>query len=170
MASTSAAEFDSFVSARSATLYRTAVLLCGGDTAAAADAVQETMLDIWRRWPRVQAMERADGYAHKVLVTHVLRGRRRTMRLVVTEEVPDTSAVDLANGTIDRHDLWTVVRQLPPKQRAVVVLRFYEDMTEAQVAHLLDISVGTVKSHTSRALEAMRQHLPANYTSGGAHA
>jgi RNA polymerase sigma-70 factor (sigma-E family) len=169
VASGSAAEFDRFVGARSAALYRSAVLLCGGDSAAAADALQETMLDLWRRWPRVRAMERAEGYAHRILVTQVLRGHRRTRRLVVTDEVPDVPAVDITSIAVDRHDLWTVVRRLPPMQRAVVVLRFYEDLTEAQVAHVLDISVGTVKSHTSRALGAMRQHMPEQYASGGAH-
>jgi RNA polymerase sigma-70 factor (sigma-E family) len=165
----SAADFDRFVSARSPALYRTATLLCGGDSAAAADAVQDTMVDLWRRWPRVQAMERADGYAYRILVTQVLRGRRREMRLVVTHEVPEQPAADATTVAVDRHDLWSVVRRLPPMQRAVVVLRFYEDMTEAQVAHVLDISVGTVKSHTSRALTAMRQRMPEQYASGGAH-
>lgn len=163
-----AAEFDDFVAARSAALYRTATLLCGGDRASAADAVQDTMLDVWRRWPRVRTMERADGYAYRILVTNVLRGKRRTLRLVVTDSVPEVAGADPAESSADRHALWGVLRGLPPMQRAVVVLRFYEDMTEAQVAALLDISIGTVKSHGSRALAAMRQRLPQQYANGGA--
>src|SRR5205823_8164162 len=115
-----------------------------------------------------RAMERADGYAHRILVTQVLRGRRRTARLVVTSELPDVATDDI-HSSADRQDLWDVVRGLPAMQRAVVVLRFYEDMTEAQVADVLDISVGTVKSHASRALSSMRARMPNDYAQGGAH-
>jgi RNA polymerase sigma-70 factor (sigma-E family) len=169
MAPADAAEFDAFVAARSAVLFRTAVLLCGGDRAAAADAVQDTMLEVWRRWRRIRVMERADGYAHRILVTHALRGRRRTMRLVVTDEPPDLPSVGTATATDERHDLMEVLRRLPPMQRAVVVLRYYEDLSEAQTAHLLDISVGTVKSHASRALTSLRLRLPESYATGGGH-
>jgi len=70
-------DFDLFVAARSVPLYRTALLMCAGDRATAADAVQTTMVEIWRRWPRVRAMERADAYAKRVLVTSILRDLRR---------------------------------------------------------------------------------------------
>jgi RNA polymerase sigma-70 factor (sigma-E family) len=160
-------DFDLFVAARSASLYRTALLMCAGDRATAADVVQTTMLDIWRRWPRVRAMERADAYAKQVLVTNVLRDRRRRpAQLVVVADPPervDAEPLDVAA----RHDLWAVVRELPRMQRAVVVLRYYEDLTEVQTADALGISVGTVKSHCSRALEAMRRVLPHEYLSGG---
>jgi RNA polymerase sigma-70 factor (sigma-E family) len=166
MGGTAEREFDLFVTARSAPLYRTAVLLCAGDSAAAADAVQTTMLEIWRRWPRIRAMERADSYAHRILVTSVLRERRRQSGDVVMHEPPELPAPDLTD-LADRHDLWAVVRELPRMQRAVVVLRFYEDMTETQTAEALGIGVGTVKSHGSRALAAMRDALPREYLTGG---
>jgi RNA polymerase sigma factor (sigma-70 family) len=125
------------------------------------------MVDIWRRWPRVRAMERADAYAKRVLVTNVLRDRRRRpSHVVVVADPPkrmDTEQLDVPA----RHDLWAVVRDLPRMQRAVVVLRYYEDLTEAQTAEALGIGVGTVKSHGSRALEAMRRALPHEYLSGG---
>lgn len=164
---TAEAEFDGFVAARSVALFRTAVLLCGGDHAAAADAVQDTMLEVWRRWRRIREMERADGYAHRILVTQALRGRRRTARLVVTDVPPEPAAMDPSTSSNDRHDLMAVLRRLPPMQRAVLVLRYYEDLTEAQTADLLDISVGTVKSHASRALAALRVRLPQEYAGGG---
>lgn len=165
---TAEAEFDGFVAARSAALFRTAVLLCGGDHAAAADAVQDTMLEVWRRWRRIRVMERADGYAYRILVTQVLRCRRRNLRLVVTDDPPELPpAASVAAD--ERHDLMAQLRRLPPMQRAIIVLRYYEDLSEAQTAHLLDISVGTVKSHTSRALAALRTRLPQTYATGGGH-
>src|SRR5436305_13812393 len=99
-------EFDLFVAALSVPLYRTALLMCAGDSASAADAVQTTMVEIWRRWPRVRAMERADAYAKRVLVTSVLRERRgrRADVVVVAEppERPNPEPLDLPA----RHDLW----------------------------------------------------------------
>lgn len=166
MRARSEADFDLFVAARSVPLYRTALLMCAGDSATAADAVQTTMVEIWRRWPRVRAMERADAYAKKILVTSVLRDRRRNpSHLVVVPELPDRAA-DIADLPA-RHDLWSVVRELPRMQRAVVVLRYYEDLTEAQTADALGIGIGTVKSHCSRALETLRRALPQEYLTGG---
>ena len=159
-------EFDLFVAARSVPLYRTALLMCAGDRASAADAVQTTMVEIWRRWPRVRAMERADAYAKRVLVTTILRERRRPAHLTVVAELPEQPAAG-HHDVPTRHDLWSIVRELPRMQRAVVVLRYYEDLTEAQTADALGIGVGTVKSHCSRALEAMRRTLPAGYLTGG---
>ena len=162
-------EFDAFVAARSGPLFRTATLLTGGDAAAASDAVQNTMLELWRRWARVRTMERADGYAYRVLATQVLRGQRGALKLVPTETVPEQPVDDIAATTAVRSDMWSVVRSLPSVQRAVVVLRFYEDMTEAQTAEALDISIGTVKSHTSRALATLRRILGEQLAAGGAH-
>jgi len=161
-------DFDLFVAARSVPLYRTALLLCAGDRATAADVVQTTMVEIWRRWPRVRAMERADAYAKKVLVTSVLRDRRRhSAQLVVVPEPPDLAAAVDPIDFSARHDLWSIVRELPRMPRAVVVLRYYEDLTEAQTADALGIGIGTVKSHCSRALDAMRRSLPQEYLTGG---
>ena len=162
-------EFDAYAAARSASLYRTAVLLLGGDAAGAADAVQNTMLELWRRWPRVRTMERADGYAHKVLVTQVLRSRRGAVRLVPTLTIPDRPVEDVAVAAGLRSEMWEAVRTLPPVQRAVVVLRFYEDLTEAQTADALGIAVGTVKSHSARALTSLRAALGVEFASGGSH-
>jgi RNA polymerase sigma-70 factor (sigma-E family) len=162
-------DFDAFVAARSGPLFRTATLLTGGDTAAAADAVQNTMLELWRRWTRVRTMDRADGYAYRVLATQVLRGQRGALKLVPTETVPEQPIDDIATTAATRSDMWSVVRTLPSVQRAVVVLRFYEDMTEAQTADALDISIGTVKSHTSRALATLRRVLGEQLTAGGSH-
>jgi RNA polymerase sigma-70 factor (sigma-E family) len=160
-------DFDLFVAARSAPLYRTALLMCAGDSASAADAVQTTMVEIWRRWPRVRAMERADAYAKRVLMTSILRDRRRRpSHVVVVAEPPERGQAEPPDLPM-RHDVWAVVRELPPMQRAVVVLRYYEDLTETQTADALGISVGTVKSHCSRALDAMRRVLPHEYLSGG---
>ena len=127
------------------------------------------MLELWRRWARVRTMERADGYAYRVLTTQVLRGQRGALKLVPTEVVPEQPTDDIAAATAIRSDMWSVVRSLPSVQRAVVVLRFYEDMTEAQTADALGISVGTVTSHTSRALATLRRILGEQVSAGGAH-
>lgn len=161
-------EFDAFVAARSASLYRTAVLLTAGDAATAADVVQNTMIELWRRWPRVRAMEKADGYAHTVLARQVLRGRRGALRLVPTATLPDVPLPDHAATNSERWEMWPRICALPPVQRAVIVLRYYEDMTEVQTADVLGISVGTVKSHTSRALATLRRTIDGPITTGGA--
>ncbi|MDQ1685555.1 MAG: hypothetical protein QOC82_2292 [Frankiaceae bacterium] len=160
-------DFDRFVAARSVPLYRTALLMYGGDRASAADAVQTTMVELWRRWPRVRAMERADAYAKRVLMTSVLRDRRQQPASVVAVAEPPERIDPRPHDPAMRHDLLAVIRELPRMQRAVVVLRYYEDLTEAQTAETLGISVGTVKSHCSRALETMRRALPHEYLSGG---
>jgi RNA polymerase sigma-70 factor (sigma-E family) len=147
--------FDDFVAARGQALQRTAYLLTG-DWGLAEDLLQTALSRVYPRWSRIQ-LDDPEGYVRKALVnTWSSWWRRKWRGETPTEQLPDAEAPD-AYGEADRRDAVRVaLRRLPPKQRAVVVLRFHEDMTEAQVAAVLGISVGTVKSQAARALAKLR--------------
>jgi RNA polymerase sigma-70 factor (sigma-E family) len=148
------AAFREFVTARSAALLRTAYLLTG-DRGLAEDAVQSMFGHVYLRWTRIRASEATDAYCRKALVREVSSWhRRRRVHHVLTAEVPEqTTNTDQPDTT---EDLRTALVSLSPRQRAVVVLRFYDDMSEADVADALGISRGSVKQHTHRALAALR--------------
>ena len=147
-------DFDSYVAARSAALRRLAVLLTGDD-GHADDAVQSALLSAWRRWDRISRLDNVDAYVRTVLVNAVRTARRGKLREVVGA-APDAATHERADAIVDRDPMWRALRRLPPKQRAVVVLRFYEDLTEAQTADALGCHIGTVKKYTARALDTLR--------------
>jgi RNA polymerase sigma-70 factor (sigma-E family) len=159
-ASTRDAEFEAYMAARQPSLLRTAYLLTG-DRHAAEDLVQTALAKLYLSWDKVQRRELLDGYVRRIMVNenNSLWRRAWKRREVTTDAVPDHAQV------LDRHDhgersaLWEFVQTLPRKQRAVIVLRYYEDLTEAEVAEILGISVGTVKSQASRALASMRERV-----------
>ena len=154
-------EFREFVAARSAALLRTAYLLAG-DWATAEDLLQTALTKTYLAWKRLGEIEAVEPYARRVLVnTATSWWRRRWHGERPTEILPERAAPDQIDEQLERDALWRHVKALPARQRAVLVLRFYEDMTEAQTAALLDISTGTVKSQTSRALNTLRQRLGA---------
>jgi RNA polymerase sigma-70 factor (sigma-E family) len=154
-------EFRDFVTARSAALLRTAFLLAG-DWATAEDLLQTALTKTYLAWKRLGQIEAIEPYARRVLVnTATSWWRRRWHGERPTEFVPERAAPDRLDEQLERDALWRHVKALPARQRAVLVLRFYEDMSEAQTAALLNISAGTVKSQTSRALGTLRQRLAA---------
>jgi RNA polymerase sigma-70 factor (sigma-E family) len=154
-------EFREFVAARSAALLRTAYLLAG-DWATAEDLLQTALTKTYLAWKRLGEIEAVEPYARRVLVnTATSWWRRRWHGERPTEVLPERPAPDRLEEHLERDALWRHVKALPARQRAVLVLRFYEDMSEAQTAALLGISVGTVKSQTSRALGSLRQRLAA---------
>jgi RNA polymerase sigma-70 factor (sigma-E family) len=154
-------EFREFVAARSAALLRTAYLLAG-DWATAEDLLQTALTKTYLAWKRLGEIEAVEPYARRVLVnTATSWWRRRWHGERPTEILPERAAPDQIEEQLERDALWRHVKALPARQRAVLVLRFYEDLTEAQTAALLDISTGTVKSQTSRALNTLRQRLGA---------
>ncbi|HYN93311.1 MAG TPA: SigE family RNA polymerase sigma factor, partial [Pilimelia sp.] len=154
-------EFRDFVAARSAALLRTAYLLAG-DWATAEDLLQTALTKTYLAWKRLGEIEAVEPYARRVLVnTATSWWRRRWHGERPTEVLPERPAPDRLDEQLERDALWRHVKSLPARQRAVLVLRFYEDMSEAQTAALLSISVGTVKSQTSRALGTLRQRLAA---------
>jgi RNA polymerase sigma-70 factor (ECF subfamily) len=152
-------EFREFVSARSPALLRTAYLLAG-DWATAEDLLQTALTKTYLAWKRLGRIEAVEPYARRVLVnTATSWWRRRWHGERPTEVLPERPAPDQFEEQLERDALWRHVRSLPARQRAILVLRFYEDMSEAQAAAMLNISPGTVKSQTSRALATLRRRL-----------
>ena len=146
-------DFDGFVAARSNRLMGTAVLLTQ-DRPLAEDLLQTALAKAWFAWSRIDG--NPEPYVRKILVnTYTSWWRRRWNGEVPTEELPEHP--DVAGGTShERLDLREALRRLPKRQRAVVVLRYYEDLSELEVAGLLECSVGTVKSQASKALAKLR--------------
>ncbi|MEV4655219.1 SigE family RNA polymerase sigma factor [Micromonospora sp. NPDC049301] len=154
-------EFREFVAARSAALLRTAYLLTG-DWATAEDLLQTALTKTYLAWKRLGGIEAVEPYARRVLVnTSTSWWRRRWHGERPTEVLPERAGVDEIERQLDRDLLWRHLRELPSRQRAVLVLRYYEDMSEAQTAAMLDISPGTVKSQASRALSTLRRRMGA---------
>ncbi|MFI7280104.1 SigE family RNA polymerase sigma factor [Micromonospora chersina] len=152
-------EFRDFVAARSGALLRTAYLLAG-DWATAEDLLQTALTKTYLAWKRLGGIDALEPYARRVLVnTSTSWWRRRWHGERPTEVLPERAGVDEIEQQLDRDALWRHLQALPARQRAVLVLRFYEDMSEAQTAALLEISPGTVKSQTSRALNTLRRRL-----------
>ncbi|TCB99699.1 SigE family RNA polymerase sigma factor [Micromonospora zingiberis] len=155
-------EFRDFVTARSGALLRTAYLLTG-DWGTAEDLLQTALTKTYLAWKRLGGIEAIEPYARRVMVnTSTSWWRRRWHGERPTEVLPERAAADEIEQQLDRDVLWRHLRALPARQRAVLVLRFYEDMSEAQTAALLDISTGTVKSQTSRALATLRRRIGAD--------
>ena len=140
---------------------RVAVLLTG-DWHAAEDLVQASLVKLYQAWPRMDLVDGApDAYLRRVIVnTHRSWWRARWRRETPVAELPDSGARDDAT---ERHALASLIRQalleLPRKQRAVVVLRYLEDLPDAEVASLLGCSPGTVRTHAHRGLRALRARL-----------
>ncbi|MGH3443943.1 MAG: SigE family RNA polymerase sigma factor [Nocardioidaceae bacterium] len=155
------AAFESWLVAREPALQRTAHLLTG-DVHTAQDLVQNTLAKLYLSWDRLRGIENADAYARRILLNEHRTAWRRPVRRreQVVGEVPDRPAPDQPEYDGRREAVWRFVCSLPPKQRAVVVLRFYEQLTEPEIADLMGISLGTVKSQSSRALAALRAQLP----------
>ena len=149
-----AVAFDDFVGARSSALLRTAYLLTR-DHALAEDLLQTALTKAWFAWARI---ERApEAYVRKVLVnTYATWWRRRWNGERATDTLPDAGVSDRADASAESHDLWSAMERLPRRQRAVVVLRYFEDLSESETAALLGCSVGTVKSQASKALAKLR--------------
>jgi RNA polymerase sigma-70 factor (sigma-E family) len=147
-------DFDDFVAARSTRLLRTAYLLTR-DRGQAEDLLQTALSKAWFAWGRIDADP--EPYVRRILVTtYASWWRRKWNGEQPSETLLDTPAPGPADRSEERHDLWTAMGRLPRRQRAVVVLRFFEDLTEAQTAAVLDCSVGTVKSQTAKALAKLR--------------
>jgi RNA polymerase sigma-70 factor (sigma-E family) len=154
------ADFESWMVARQGRLLRTAYLLTG-DVHAAEDLVQTALAKLYLAWDRVSDAPSIDAYARKIMVNEHTSMWRRLWRH--RETVSDTSTYDVPVSS-PQYDgvsaaLWEAVRALPERQRAVVVLRYYEQLSERETADALGVTVGTVKSQASRALDTLRVHL-----------
>jgi RNA polymerase sigma-70 factor (sigma-E family) len=154
------ASFDAFVRARTPALSRVAYLLTG-DHHLAEDLVQQTLLRVVPRWSRVVAAGDPEAYVRRVLYhEHVSRWRRVRRRVDVPVEPREQPSADHSDGVVAAVAVQRALARLAPGQRAVLVLRFFEDLTEAQTAEVLDIRVGTVKSQVRDALARLRALAP----------
>ncbi len=149
--------FREFVALRSRSLLRTAWLLTG-DWHTAQDLVQTALAKTWPRWGRLTRQDQPELYVRRVMVnTYATWWRRKWRGEVPSETLADDAATGDLYGDVDlRETVQAALASLPRRQRAAVVLRYFDDLTEAQAADVLGCSVGTVKSQTSRALAKLR--------------
>lgn len=157
------AEFTEYLAARQAALLRTAYLVCG-DRHQAEDVLQTALAKLYLSWDKVRDRGALDAYVRRIVVNETTSAWRRPWhrRERVTDVLPETAAHHDAYDEGQSAALWDVVRSLPPRARAVVVLRYYEQLTEAETAQTLGISTGTVKSQCSRAMTLLRERTPAH--------
>ena len=155
------ADFTAYLRARQGALLRTAYLLTG-DVHTAEDVLQTSLAKLYLAWERVRERGATDAYVRRIMVNETTslwrRGWKRREHVAdgVPEPPPQLDAYDEGLGA----EVWDLVQSLPRRARAVVVLRYYEQLTEAEVADTLGISVGTVKSQCSRSLAALRERTP----------
>ncbi|WP_020386878.1 SigE family RNA polymerase sigma factor [Kribbella catacumbae] len=154
-------EYIDFVTHHANALCRTAYLLCG-DWRRAEDATQEALIRMYRLWPRMQNQPGLKAYARKVVVTTTLEAlRRKSSREVVSDSSQFLATADPADP-LGRLESRMVIREalagLPPRQRACVVLRYFDQLSVEETADALGVRPGTVKSQTLRALDKLRAH------------
>ena len=152
-------EFREWAQARRTALRRTAFLLCG-DWHLADDLTQTTLTKMYAAWPRIRALDGPDAYVKRVLVNAYLDSRRRPWRREhSTEVLPESALRDRTDDVLDRQVVLEAMSQLPLRQRAVMVLRYWEDMNIEQTAAALGCSTGTIKSQTAKAQQHLRRLL-----------
>jgi RNA polymerase sigma-70 factor (sigma-E family) len=154
-------EFADFALARAGALQRAAYLLVG-DAQLAQDLVQEALTKTYVAWPRLRDPHNAEAYCRKAITTTAISWYRRKgwHNERPTEHLPEVAGVAGPESSVTERDaVWRALQQLPPRQRAALVLRFYEDLTEAQTAEAMGCAVGTVKSQVSAALTKLRERL-----------
>jgi len=156
------ADFTVFVAASSRRLLRTAFLITG-DSDSAQDLLQTALERAYLRWGRIRRRELPEAYVRRVMVNAAIDSWRAT-RALRTVRLDESHLPALADPTLygmaARDALLACVRELPVRQRAVLVLRYFDDLTETETARVLGCSVGTVKSQHARALARLRQLLP----------
>jgi RNA polymerase sigma-70 factor (sigma-E family) len=153
-----------FIAARSGALLRSAYLLVG-DRAQAEDLLQTVLIKTYLAWPRLRDRGALEGYVRRALATTAIswwRGRRFRERS--TDVLPERVGDDPFDPQVERDAMWAHLQALPVRQRAVLVLRYYEGLSEAEIAETLGVSPGTVKSHASRALATLRARLESEST------
>jgi RNA polymerase sigma-70 factor (sigma-E family) len=144
-------DFDEFVRARGDALLRYGYVL-SGNSEDAADLVQEALARLGDAWTRVRNKDDPEGYVRTTMVRLHIRSWRRRRRESLVATVPDHGAHDRYGDA----DLWAELQRLPRRQRAVLVLRYYEDLSDQEIADLLGVSRGTVRSQAARALDKLR--------------
>ncbi|WUN35889.1 SigE family RNA polymerase sigma factor [Kitasatospora sp. NBC_00315] len=164
-------EFTAYVRERRASLYATAYHLTG-DRYEAEDLLQSALFSTYRAWGRITDKAAVGGYLRRTMTNlHISAWRRRKLNEYPTEELPEAVGdTDAMGGTELRAVLWQALAKLPENQRTMLVLRYYEGKTDPEIADVLGISVGTVKSSIWRALRRLRDDEHLNRTGDTAHA
>jgi len=156
MRSENEAEYADYLRARLPRLHRTAYLLCG-DAHRAEDVVQATALNLYLKWERIRAVDNVDGYVHRMLVREFFGQQRLGWARVLLTNRPPERVVAPTSSVEERDAITTALARLAPGQRAVLVLRFFCDLSIEATAAALNCSAGNVKSQTARGLTAMRR-------------
>lgn len=146
--------FEQYASRRLPVLLGTARAICA-DPALAEDLVQDVLIKLHARWSVIGSMEAPDAYVRRMLVNEYLSWRRKWLRRRPAVRA-DEAGPDFAAEQADRAELLDEVRRLPARQRAVIGLRYYADLSDAEIAELLGCSQSTVRVHAARALKALR--------------
>jgi RNA polymerase sigma-70 factor (sigma-E family) len=150
--------FTEFVGQRQRDLLRFAMVLVGGDAQRAGDIVGDVLTNAYEAWDRIGAVDHPYAYVRRMIVNEYLSWRSRLSRTTLRGDLEPYAApvADLASALAVRADLISRLRTLPRRQRAAVALRYFEDLTHAQIADVLGCGEGTVRSHISRALATLR--------------
>jgi len=153
-------DFRAFVQGIAASLHRTAYLLCG-DWYLADDLVQEALAKAYSHWRKVQEAENPSAYVRRILINESRRSWRRNRNVTAHPDVnlADIAVDDMSDGVVNRAELLQALQSLSARQRATVVLRFLEGLSERETAAALGCTEGTVKSQTSRALIKLKSVL-----------
>jgi RNA polymerase sigma-70 factor (sigma-E family) len=156
MSSAPGGDFERYVRSQGDALYRCAYLLVG-DRELAQDILQDVLVSVWHRWDRVSRTEYLNAYVAKALVNQACSLRRRRQRrpeLLVATTPEQATPVPASRAGADQ--VLSALAGLPPRQRAVIVLRYYEDLSEREIADALGCAVGTVKSQAAKAMRTLR--------------
>jgi RNA polymerase sigma-70 factor (sigma-E family) len=150
-------DFETFVHSRGARLLRLGYLLCG-DPTQAEDLIQTALAIAHRKWHRVSEATDVDAYVRQIVVNeHLSTRRRKASGERVLAEVPDRGTPSGTDAVDARDAAWRALARLPRQQRAVLVLRYYEDLDDSRIAQLLGCSPGTVRGYAWRALAVLRE-------------
>ena len=154
------ADYENFVRASLPRLLRYATMLTG-EREQAADLVQDVLVKAYRRWSRISGTDHPDRYVLRMVTNGYLSWRHsRSARLIATGELPDERRPDdFASDHALREDMWQRLARLPRRQRAVVVLRYYEQLADAEIAEVLGCAQPTVRAHAHKALTTLRNGL-----------
>jgi RNA polymerase sigma-70 factor (sigma-E family) len=159
-------EITVFIRSSYAPLLRRAFLLTG-DRGLAEDIVQDSLAKLWTSWSR-RTVDSPDAYVRRIMVNSSISTwrRRRPTQPMAEGDPPMLAVPDGADASAEHDRVWAALGQLPPRQRAILVLRYYEDLSEAEICQTLSISPGTVRSQTYKARQTLRQVMSADE---GAH-
>ena len=154
------ADYEDFVHAHLSRLLRYATMLTG-EREQAADLVQDVLVKAYRRWSRISDADHPDRYVLRMVTNGYLSWRRSRMaRLITTSDLPDeVRPDDFASDHAVREDMWQRLARLPRRQRAVMVLRYYEQLADAEIADLLGCAQATVRAHAHKAMTTLRNGL-----------